>query len=267
MRVRLAALLTMLSVAMLPVAGCSGANGNAPVGTENAGGGGGVPHGTVTVFAASSLTETFRALGKDFEDAYPGTKVTFNFAGSSGLAQQIGAGSPADVFAAASTATMKTVTDAGEGAGAPVTFARNQLVIAVRPGNPKQIASLQDLARPKLTVVICAVQVPCGATAQALLTKAGVQLKPASLEQDVKAALTKVKLGEADAALVYRTDTRAAKDVVDTVEFPESRDEITDYQIVALKGAPNPTGAQAFLRFLASEHSVNVLTKAGFQQP
>jgi molybdate transport system substrate-binding protein len=246
------------------LAACSGAGGTGPVGTEAAGG---PPHGTVTVFAASSLTETFRALGKDFEAAYPGTKVTFNFAGSSGLAQQINAGSPADAFAAASESTMKTVTDAGGGTGSAVTFARNQLVIAVRPGNPKQIASLQDLARSKLTVVICAAEVPCGAAAQTVLTKAGVKLKPASLEADVKAALTKVKLGEADAALVYRTDTRAAKDAVDTVEFPESRDAITAYQVIALKGAPNPTGAQAFLRFLASDHSVGVLTKAGFQQP
>jgi molybdate transport system substrate-binding protein len=248
------------------LAACSGATGNEPVGTEAAGGGG-APHGTITVFAASSLTGTFGALGQDFEEAYPGTKVTFNFAGSSGLAQQINEGAPADVFAAASESTMKTVTDAGEGAGTPVTFARNQLVIAVRPGNPKQIASLQDLAHAKLTVVICAAAVPCGAAAQAVLTKAGVKLKPASLEPDVKAALTKVKLGEADAALVYRTDTRAAKDEVDTVEFPESRDVITAYQIIALKGAPNATGAQAFLRFLASDHAKGVLSKAGFQEP
>lgn len=255
------------AVLLSAVAACSGANGNAPVGTESAGAGGGVPHGTITVFAASSLTETFTVLGKDFEAAYPGTRVTFNFGGSSGLAQQITAGSPADVFAAASESTMKTVTDAGQGVGAPTTFAHNQLVIAVRPGNPKQIASLQDLTRARLTVVICAAQVPCGAAAQAVLAKAGVTLKPASLEQDVKAALTKVKLGEADAALVYRTDTRAAKDSVDTVEFPESRDVITAYQIIALKGAPNATGAAAFLRFLASDHAAGVLAKAGFQQP
>jgi molybdate transport system substrate-binding protein len=253
------------AVALLAaLAGCSGAGGNAPAGTQPTGG---PPHGTITVFAASSLTETFGALGKDFEAAYPGTKVTFNFAGSSGLAQQINAGSPADVFAAASASTMKTVTDAGGGTGTPATFARNQLVIAVRPGNPKAIASLQDLARAKLIVVICAAEVPCGAAAQTVLTGAGVKLKPASLEPDVKAALTKVKLGEADAALVYRTDTRAAKDAVDTVEFPESRDAITDYQVVALKAAPNPAGAQAFLRFLASDHSVGALSKAGFQQP
>jgi molybdate transport system substrate-binding protein len=259
-----AAAAALTALALTALAACSGAGDNAPVGTDAASG---KPRGTVTVFAASSLTETFTSLGKRFEAAYPGAKLTFNFGGSSGLAQQINNGAPADVFAAASVATMKTVTDAGNATSDPVTFARNQLVIAVPPGNPKAIVSLADLAQTKLTVVLCAPQVPCGASAQAVLAAAHVTLRPASLEQDVKAALTKVKLGEADAALVYRTDTRAAKDAVDTVEFPESRDAVTDYQVVALKGSTNPTGAQAFLRFLASEAAAEVLTKAGFQQP
>jgi molybdate transport system substrate-binding protein len=252
------------TLALAAVTACSGAGGTAPVGADGADD---RPHGAITVLAASSLTEVFTALGKEFEAVYPGATVTFSFGGSSGLAEQIKAGAPADVFAAASAATMKTVTDGGEASGDPTTFARNQLVIAVRPGNPKQIASLADLARAKLTVVICAPQVPCGAAAGTVLDTAGVRLKPASLEQDVKAALTKVRLGEADAALVYRTDTRAAKDDVDTVEFPESRDAVTDYQVVALNSAPNPAGARAFLRYLDSQVARSALAKAGFQEP
>ena len=100
------------------------------------------------MLAAASLTESFNQIGKDFEAANPTIKVTFSYGGSSGLAQQITSGAPADVFAAASPATMKTVTDAGDATGDPVTFVKNQLVIAVPKGNPKHVATLADLTKP-----------------------------------------------------------------------------------------------------------------------
>jgi len=178
--------------------------------------------GTVNVFAAASLTESFTQIGQDFEAANPGSKVTFNFAGSSALATQIDQGAPADVFAAASPATMKAVTDAGNADGAPAIFVRNQLVIVVAKGNPKGITGLSDLTKPDLKVALCAVEVPCGAAAKKALEEAKVTLKPVTLEQDVKAALSKVKLGEVDAALVYRTDAKAATADVDGIDFPES---------------------------------------------
>ena len=93
--------------------------------------------GNINVFAAASLTGSFTQIGKDFEAANPGSKVVFNFGGSSGAGTQINEGAPADVFASASPATMKTVTDAGNGEGTPVVFVKNQLVIAVPKGNPK----------------------------------------------------------------------------------------------------------------------------------
>jgi molybdate transport system substrate-binding protein len=223
--------------------------------------------GNVTVFAASSLTGSFTTLGKDFEAANAGVKVTFNFGSSSALATQITQGAPADVFAAASPATMKTVTDAGDGDGTPVTFVKNQLVIAVPKGNPKGINTLENLTKPGLKLALCAEQVPCGTAAKKALDAAAVKLTPVTLEQDVKAALAKVKLGEVDAALVYRTDAKAAAATVDGIEFPESAGAINDYPIVALKSAPNPTGGAAFVAYVLTEKAGSVLTDAGFQHP
>lgn len=222
--------------------------------------------GTVTVFAAASLTEAFTRIGKDFEAAHPGAKVTFSFAGSSALATQIGQGAPADVFASASPANMQAVVDGGGVADAPVTFARNQLVIATAKGNPKGITTLADLTGPDTTVALCAEQVPCGAAAKRALAAAGVSLRPVTLEQDVKAALAKVRLGEVDAALVYRTDARAAAADVDGVEFAESAGAVNDYPIAVLKDAPNPTGARAFVEYVRSPQGLAALTAAGFQQ-
>jgi molybdate transport system substrate-binding protein len=219
------------------------------------------------VFAAASLTEVFTAVGRDFEAADPGAKVTFNFAGSSALAAQINQGAPVDVFAAAAPATMKTVTDEGNADGAPVVFGRNQLVIAVPRGNPKRIAGLADLAGSGVKVALCAEQVPCGTAAKTALAAAGLRLTPVTLEQDVKAALAKVKLGEVDAALVYRTDVRAAVSTVDGVEFPESAGAVNDYPMVVCRGAPNRAGALAFVEYVRSERGRAALTAAGFQVP
>lgn len=223
--------------------------------------------GSVTVFAASSLTGAFTQIGKDFEAANPGAKVTFNFAGSSALATQINQGAPADVFASAAPANMKTVTDAGNGDGSAATFVKNQLVIAVPKGNPKGIAVLADLKRTDLKVALCAEQVPCGAAAKKAIAAAGVTITPVTLEQDVKAALSKVKLGEVDAALVYRTDVKAAAADVDGIEFPESAGAINEYPIIVLKNAPNKAGAAAFVAYVRSDKGTAVLTQAGFQAP
>ncbi|MFJ5921597.1 molybdate ABC transporter substrate-binding protein [Kitasatospora sp. NPDC092948] len=221
--------------------------------------------GTVTVFAAASLKETFTELGKRFEAAYPGTKVTFNFGGSSALAQSIVSGAPVDVFAAASPATMKTVTDAKLIVETPRTFARNTLEIAVPKGNPKHIAGLKDLGGVK--TALCAKEVPCGAAAVTALKAAGVEVTPATYEQDVKGALTKVELGEVDASLVYRTDVKADAAKVDGVEFPESAQAVNDYPVAPLAKAPNTNGAAAFLGYLNSMDASRVLTEAGFQVP
>ncbi|MFC8619667.1 molybdate ABC transporter substrate-binding protein [Micromonospora purpureochromogenes] len=252
------ALAVLPMVAALGLAGCGGDAGDGdPSGVT----------GTLTVFAAASLTESFTTLGRQFEDAHPGVRVTFNFAGSSALATQITQGAPADVFASAAPKNMATVTDAGATVGSPTVFARNQLVIAVPKGNPAGVARLADLTRPGAKVALCAEQVPCGAAATRVLGAAGVKLTPVTLEQDVKGALSKVTLGEVDAALVYRTDVRSAAAKVDGVEFPESAGAINDYPVVVLKDAPNPAAARAFVDHIRSDQGRAVLTDAGFQPP
>ncbi|MGW1430012.1 molybdate ABC transporter substrate-binding protein [Streptomyces sp. NPDC002431] len=223
--------------------------------------------GTVTVFAAASLKESFTALGRTFESRHPGTKVTFSFGGSDSLAASITGGAPADVFAAASARTMEIVTDAGDASGTPATFVRNQLEIATLPGNPDKVASLKDLTGPGLKVVLCAKEVPCGAAAQKALDAAGLRLTPVSYEQDVRSALTKVELKEADAAVVYRTDVKAAGDKVEGVEFPESADAVNDYPIALLKNAPNAAASEAFIALVRSAEGQKVLTGAGFLKP
>ncbi|MEU6914689.1 molybdate ABC transporter substrate-binding protein [Streptomyces olindensis] len=223
--------------------------------------------GTVTVFAAASLEESFEALGKTFEKQYPGTKVAFNFGGSDTLAASITGGAPADVFAAASTKTMAIVADKGDTAGTPATFVRNRLEIATLPGNPDKISSLEDLTEPGLKVVLCDRTVPCGAAAEKALDAGGLKLTPVSYEQDVKSALTKVELKEADAAVVYRTDVRAAGDKVAGVEFPESAEAVNDYPIARLKNAPNPGTAKAFIALVRSAEGQKVLSGAGFLKP
>ncbi|MET8290365.1 molybdate ABC transporter substrate-binding protein [Streptomyces sp. NPDC005132] len=223
--------------------------------------------GTVTVFAAASLKESFTTLGKDFEQAHPGTKVTFNFGGSDTLAAGITGGAPADVFAAASPKTMAIVTDKSDAVGTPAVFVRNQLEIATLPGNPDKVASLKDLTKSGLKVVLCDKTVPCGAAAQKALDANSLKLTPVSYEQDVKSALTKVELKEADAAVVYKTDVNAAGDKVEGVEFPESAKDINDYPIVLLKDAPNAAAAKEFIALVQSPEGQKVLTAAGFLQP
>ncbi|MEU8082117.1 molybdate ABC transporter substrate-binding protein [Micromonospora sp. NPDC049101] len=252
----------MVVVLALTVAGCGTGGDRASGGAAD-----GRVTGPVTVFAAASLTESFTRIGRDFEAANPGSTVTLNFAGSSALANQVNQGAPADVFASAAPATMATVTGAGNADGAPSVFARNQLVIAVPRGNPAGVTGLADLGRPGVKVALCANQVPCGAAARTALDAAGVALTPVTLEQDVKGALAKVRLGEVDAALVYRTDTRAASADVTAVEFPESARAVNDYPIVALKDAPNPAGARALVAYVRSAPAQAVLAEAGFQAP
>ncbi|SIR91490.1 molybdate ABC transporter substrate-binding protein [Micromonospora avicenniae] len=255
------------AVIALTVLGLAGCGGDGKSADRQPGSASSEVTGSVTVFAAASLTESFTQLGKDFEAANPGTKVTFSFAGSSALATQVNQGAPADVFASAAPANMNSVVDAGNGDATPTTFVRNQLVIAVPEGNPDRVGGLADLTKPDVKVALCAEQVPCGSAARKALDTAGVKLTPVTLEQDVRAALSKVKLGEVDAALVYRTDTRTATADVDGVEFPESAAAVNDYPIVVLKHATNKPAAQAFVKYVLSDAGRAVLTAAGFQVP
>ena len=255
---------TAAAVAVLAlVAGCGDSGSTA--GSAPSASGGGIS-GTVTVFAAASLTESFGTLGEQFEAAHPGVRVTFNFAASSALAQSITQGAPADVFASASAKNMKQVTDGGD-ATDPRTFAENVMEIAVPPDNPGRVTQLADLARPGLKVALCQAQVPCGATAQAVFDKQKLTVRAVTLGADVKSVLTEVQLGEVDAGVVYKTDVRAAGAKVTGIEIPAEQNASTAYPIATVKDAPNAAGAAAFVAYVLSADGAKVLTEAGFAGP
>jgi molybdate transport system substrate-binding protein len=223
--------------------------------------------GDITVFAAASLKATFTELGTQMEKDNPGTKVTFNFAGSSDLVTQLTQGAPADVFASADTNNMTKAVDAGLVAGDPVNFATNTLTIVTPPGNPKKIASFADLAKAGTQVVVCAPQVPCGSATQKVEQSTGVTLTPVSEESAVTDVLGKITSGQADAGLVYVTDAKGAGDKVTEVPFPESNGAVNTYPIAALKASKNPAAAQKFVDLVSGPGGQKVLAAAGFAAP
>jgi molybdate transport system substrate-binding protein len=241
----------LLPVLLLLVAGC-GAGGDAGSPVE------------LKVFAAASLTDAFEGLGGDFTAAHPDVKVTYNFAGSQALATQIRQGAPADVFASADTANMAKVRDL---VGAPKAFASNVLEIAVAPGNPKGVRDLADLARSDLKVVLAAPAVPAGRYARRLLDASRVTVEPVSLEDNVRAAVNKVALGEADAGIVYATDVSAAKGKVDGVRIPAARNVPATYPIATVTASAHQPQAHAFMDFVLGAQGRRVLATFGFLPP
>ncbi|HEY7101189.1 MAG TPA: molybdate ABC transporter substrate-binding protein [Mycobacteriales bacterium] len=261
-------LATVAAVAALTLAAACGSsddNSSGSGSSPSASASGGVS-GTVTVFAAASLTESFTTIGKQFEAAHPGTTVKFNFGASSSLAGNINQGAPADVFASASPTNMQQVVDAG-GAGDSKTFANNVMEIATPPDNPANITQVTDLAKSGVKVALCQPQVPCGKVAQEVFTKADVTVKPVTEGADVKAVLTTVQLGEVDAGMVYQTDVQAAGTKVKGIEIPADQNASTSYPIAALTKAPNSAGAAAFVDYVLSADGEKVLEQAGFAAP
>jgi molybdate transport system substrate-binding protein len=222
--------------------------------------------GTINVFAAASLQEAFTKLGAQFEAAHAGTKVVFNFGPSSGLAEQIGRGAPADVFASASTQTMDQVVSSGD-AATPTNFVSNTMEIAVPPKNPAHIKKLADLAKKGVKVALCQADVPCGATALKVFDNAKIKVTPVTQEVDVKSTLSKVTLGEVDAGVVYVTDVRAAGASVKGIKIPADVNASTTYPIAAMTASKNKVTAQAFVRYVLSPEGLAALTAAGFSQP
>lgn len=221
--------------------------------------------GSVRVFTAASLTDAFTEMGKAFEAEHPNVEIRFNFAASSALAQQLNEGGPADVFVAADEANMKKVTDAGNAAD-PTTIARNRVAILVEKGNPKGITGLADLADPEVIVVLCAPEVPCGRFGAAALAKAGVSAKPSSLEENVKAVVSKVTLGEADAGIVYATDVKAVGDAAEGVAIDIAGDPALEatYPIAVTKASSNPKAAAAWVEYVVSDEGRATLAEFGF---
>ena len=222
--------------------------------------------GDLTVFGAASLTEAFEDVQKTLESSAPDLNLTYSFAGSQDLVQQIREGAPADVFASADEKNMQELVDDGL-VERPEVFARNELAIAVEPGNPKGIKGLEDLSRSDVTVVLADPSVPVGSYSQQVLDEAGVTVKPASLELDVKATLAKVTSGEADAAIVYQTDVESSGGKADAVDLPDDQNAIATYPIAVVKGAGNKAAARAYVDEIISGSGQDALKAKGFLPP
>jgi len=241
----------LLGVTLLAIAACGSSGSHAdPSGASQP--------DKVVVFAASSLTDAFTAIGTAYESSHSGTKVVFSFAASSDLVQQVQQGAPADVIATASTKTMDQVAE--ELAAPAKPFARNKLVIVTGAGNPEHISSLADLSKQGLVVVLAAEGVPAGDYARQALTDAHVTVHPKSLEPNVRGVLTKVELGEADAGVVYVTDALVAGKKVASVPLPTA--PIASYPIAAVKEDGSP-----FVDFVLSSAGQQILNRYGFLGP
>ena len=234
--------------------------------------------GDLTVFAATSLTDAFKEIGQQFGAANGGATVTFNFAGSDQLATQITQGAPADVFASANIAQMNNVIKAGEVvSGTQHTFVRNRLVVVYPKDNPGKLTALKDLANPGLKIVFANKSVPVGGYALAFLDKASklpeytteysptVLKNVVSYEENVRAVLSKITLGEADAGIVYTTDAATVTDgSIAQLAIPDNLNTIATYPIAATKSAKNANLAQKFVDYVLGPEGQQVLTKYGF---
>lgn len=262
---RRAAATALTAALLVPLAACG--NDDTDKGTDGAtasGSASGAPAADLTVLAAASLTDVFKTAGAAYEKAHPGTKITFSFAGSQELVAQVSQGSPADVLVTADTKSMDKVK---ADTGTPKIIAKNRLVIATGEGNPHQVDDLKDLADTKLKVVLAAPEVPAGKYSKQVLDAQKITVKPVSQEPNVRAVLSKVELGEADAGLVYKTDAESAKEKVDAVEIPDDRNAIAKYPAATLKGSGNAEAAAAFVAWLSSPEGQKILQDAGFQKP
>ena len=236
---------------------------------------------TLTVFAAASLTDAFNEIKGEFEAAHPEVTVAYNFGGSNALAQQLGEGAPADVFASANKKQMDVAIDAGRVVtDTTQVFVRNRLVVIVPKDNPGKVETLQDLATPGLKIILAAKDVPVGQYALDFLDKAvqdatfGATFKDTvlanvvSYEDNVRSVLTKIALGEGDAGIVYTSDVGgdAVQDVI-TLEIPDALNTIATYPIGAVKDSAHPDAAQAFIDFVLSADGQAILERYGFLSP
>jgi molybdate transport system substrate-binding protein len=249
------------------MAGCASGGSSQPTATPTPTSSAAKLTGSITVFGAASLQPSFTALATSFMAANPGTTVKTSFAGSAILVTQIEQGAPADIFASADTATMGQLTAAKLIQGKPVDFATNILEIAVPKGNPANISSFADLAKPGVKTVVCAPAQPCGAATVQMEKVTGVTLTPVSEEDSVTDVLAQVTSGQADAGLVYVTDVKAAAGSVQGVKFPQSSKVVNTYPIGLVKTSANPTLARAFIGYVTGTTGQKVLKAAGFGKP
>jgi molybdate transport system substrate-binding protein len=260
---------TILLLSIIVLAACSSVSTPPAVPLEG---------GTLTVYAAASLNDAFNEIGGAFSAANPGALIVYNFAGSQQLAQQLVEGAQADIFASANHTQMGVAIEAGRVlTGTERIFTRNRLVVITPADNPAGITTLQDLTKPGIKLIFAAAEVPVGQYALDFLDKAeadgslGAGYKEAvlanvvSYEENVRAVLTKVTLGEADAGIVYTSDiTRSAGEEVQRIDIPDSLNTIASYPIAPLADSQKPAMAQAFIDYVLSADGQEKLAKYGF---
>jgi molybdate transport system substrate-binding protein len=236
--------------------------GSVPAGASR---GGGKPSGDITVSAAASLTDAFTAIGQRFEKEHPRASVTFNFGSSATLVTQIQGGAPADVYASADLTNMDKLVSGGQVTKTPTPFARNQLQIAVKPGNPRAVTGLSDLSSIG-TVSLCGASVPCGVYAATALKKAAVTIPESSITRgvDAKSTIAAVAQGDAEAAIVYVTDVKAAGSAVAPVVIPDAQNVVAVYPIAPIASTGNPKLAKAFVEYVGSPDGQRILARYGF---
>ena len=225
-------------------------------------------NGDLTISAATSLTDVFTELAKQFRKVNKGVKVRLNFGSSSTLVAQIQSGAPSDIIASADLTNLEKLIASGDVVVAPKVFARNTMAIAVKPGNPKSVRSVTDLASLPF-IALCGKTVPCGVYAANVLTRAGVVVAESNVTRgiDVKATLSAVANGDADAAIVYKTDVLAAKKTVVGIEIPSAQNVRAMYGIAPIRGMKNTANAKAFIDFVLSKQGWQILKSFGFQRP
>lgn len=268
----------VLALAMvIALAGCSGEGAGSPAGgdepfavspEQNQ------PSGEVTVFAAASLTDVFKAIAADFEKAHPGVRVELSFAGSQSLRTQISNGAQPEVFASANPDHLHALAQKSL-ADPPQVFAHGRLVVVVPASNPAKLKTFEDIASAA-RIVLAGESVPAGAYANSIVAKAAamygdawasdVHKRVVSREPHVRQSLHKVALGEADAAMVYATDARAAGDRVKVIEIPASLNVEASYPVSMIRGAARRDLGELFLRHLLSESGQSRLLEHGFMQ-
>jgi molybdate transport system substrate-binding protein len=231
------------------------------------------PPRELVVFAASSLREAFAEVGERFKQSHPGTRVVFHLAGSQELRTQIENGAPADVFASADQKHMQALVD-GKLLGSPRIFARNEPVLVVPRGNPARISSLSELPKAR-RIVVGAPEVPIGAYTLRILDaasrrygddfRAKVEAGVVSRELNVRQVLSKVRLGEADAAIVYRTDAAMAGQDIEAIAIPPDVNVVAEYPVAVLSRTKEPAFAVAFVDLLLSPPGRQVLERLGFE--